>query len=247
MSSPRRYPVRTATITYPSNLGRIAADPDRARKDRQGRRFLGQAEVDAARGCTGSYELAFSCRASASIESSRSRKGKASAPGRRGSTRARRCWPARHGSKRPITAVGPELAGITYRRLCWFSSKAGASRALEPRLARRGRPRLCEDGACALRPALQTPTASRSKLLHLGPARTTGRGGPGGSVRYEPSGERFGERPVGFPCRMRTDHPAESLGALRGQSVRRGPDRASKARQRPRNLACAAGPNRRRS
>lgn len=144
-----------------SPLAQIAA-----RKDRHGRRFLGQAEVDAGERLPADYERACLVpRLGINWEQPIS-KGKAGAARPHGLEMSEAVMAARQRVEKAITAVGPELAGILIDVCCFL-------KGLERVEAERGWP--ARSAKIVLKTALSAlnrhyrPAATpRGKLLHWG-------------------------------------------------------------------------------
>jgi len=144
-----------------SPLAQIAS-----RKDRLGRRFLCQAEVDAGERLRADYERACLVpRLGINWEQPIS-KGKAGAARPHGLEMSEAVLAARQRVEKAITAVGPELAGVLIDVCCFL-------KGLERVEAERGWPArsakvVLKTALCALDRHYRPATASRGKLLHWG-------------------------------------------------------------------------------
>jgi len=146
LSTPQRDELAT-TVPGPNgsdhvtvNLAESPLTQIAARKDRHGRRFLGQAEVDAGERLRRDYERACLVpRLGIDWEQPIS-KGKASAARPQGLDTSEALLAARQRVEKAITAVGPELAGILIDVCCFLK---GWSESRPSAAGRRVRPRLC--------------------------------------------------------------------------------------------------------
>lgn len=137
-----------------------------SRKDRLGRRFLGQAEVDAGERLRADYERACLVpRLGINWEQPIS-KGKAGAARPHGLEMSEAVLAARQRVEKAIAAVGPELAGILIDVCCFL-------KGLERVEAERGWPArsakiVLKTALSALDRHYRPATVSRGKLLHWG-------------------------------------------------------------------------------